>query len=108
MPKGSVLGPLLFNIFLNYLFIFVSNLSLSKHADDNTLYTFGNNLKKKKDDLEKSFDTVHQWFYEDYLVLNAGKCHFMCLGNNVENEAFLFHNILRENSKEQKNSRSYN
>ena len=36
------------------------------------------------------------------MVLNAGKCHFMCLGNNTENETFLFHNILMENSKEQK------
>ena len=37
------------------------------------------------------------------MVLNAGKCHFMCLGNNTENETFSFHNILMENSKEQKN-----
>ena len=37
------------------------------------------------------------------MVLNAGKCHFMCLGNNTENETFSFHNILVENSKEQKN-----
>ena len=35
-------------------------------------------------------------------MLNAGKCHFMCLGNNTENETFLFHNILMENSKGQK------
>ena len=50
----------------------------------------------------KQFDTVHQWFYENYMVLNAGKYHFMCLRNNTENETFLFHNILMENSKEQK------
>ena len=31
-----------------------------------------------------------------------GKCHFMCLRNNTENETFLFHNILMENSREQK------
>ena len=36
------------------------------------------------------------------MVLNAGKCHFMSLGNNTENEKFLFHNILMENSKKQK------
>ena len=36
------------------------------------------------------------------MVFNVGKCHFMCLGNNTENETFLFHNILVENSKEQK------
>ena len=98
----GLLGPLLFNILLNDLFLFVSNASLSNYADDNTLYTFGDNLKKNKDNLRSSFDTVHQWFYENYMVLNAGKCHFMCLGNNTENETFLFHNILMENSKKQK------
>ena len=45
---------------------------------------------------------MHQWFYENYKALNAGKCHFMRLGNNTENETFLFHNILMEDSKEQK------
>ena len=36
------------------------------------------------------------------MVLNAGKCHFMCPGNKAENETFLFPNILMENSEEQK------
>ena len=36
------------------------------------------------------------------MKLNAGKYHFMCLGNNTKNETFLFHNNLMENSNEQK------
>ena len=102
MPQDSILEPILFNIFLNNLFLFISNSSLSNYADDNTLYTFGDNLKMIKGNLRNSFNTMDQRFYENYMVLNAGKCHFMCLGNNTENETFLFHNILMENSKEQK------
>ena len=102
VQQGSILGPLIFNIFLNDVFLFVSSASLSNFVDDNTLYTFGDNLKKNKDNLRSSFDTVHQWFYENFMAPNAEKCHFMCLGNNTENETFLFHNILMKNSKEQK------
>ena len=44
--QDSILGPLLFNNFLNDLFLFISNSSLSNYVDDNTLYTFGYNLKR--------------------------------------------------------------
>ena len=44
-PQGSILGPLLFNIFLNDIFIFKTNSKLCNYADDNTLYFIGKNLK---------------------------------------------------------------
>ena len=90
VPQGLLLGPLMFNIFLDDIFLFVSNSSLSKCADDNTLITFVYNLKKIKNNLTYSFDIVSHWFYKNCMVLNAGKCHFTCLGNNTEKETFLF------------------
>ena len=79
VPQGSRLGPLLFNIFINYLLLFVLSLHLSNYADDNTLYGLGHNLEKINNILRFDFDLVSKSFEENYIVLNAGKRHFMCL-----------------------------
>ena len=99
VPQGSILGPLLFNIFLNDFFLFVENSDLSNYADDNTLYSSGNDLEKVKQALRQDFEIVTKWFYKKYMVLNSGKCHFMCLGQNTVNETFVYDNIEMKNIK---------
>ena len=46
VPQGSILGPLLFNIFLNDIFLFLEKCYLSNYADDNTLYAIGNGMNE--------------------------------------------------------------
>ena len=58
LPQGSILGPLLFNIFLNNLFLFVENCDLSNYADDNTLYSSGNDLEKVEQTLRFVYDNI--------------------------------------------------
>ena len=60
----------------------------------------GNDLEKVKQTLRQGFEIVAKWFYENYMVLNSGKCHFMCLGQNIVHQTFV--NIEMKNGKEEK------
>ena len=48
VPQGTILGPLLFNIFIYDLFLIVSSSNLSTYADDNTLFVSGFKLEEVK------------------------------------------------------------
>ena len=84
VPQGSILGPLLFNIYINDLmFLFeASDVSICNYADDNTIYAAGDNFSEVKTSLERAFIVVSNWFSENGLQLNASKCKFLCLGRN--------------------------
>ena len=41
------------------------------------------------------------WFYENFMVLNSNKCHFMCIGRDGENETFNFKDVCYKNSREE-------
>ena len=38
--SGSIIGPLLFNIYVNDIFYFINEESIANYADDNTVYAY--------------------------------------------------------------------
>ena len=82
VPQGSILAPLLFNIFLCHLFLIMENIDIANYADDNTPYTTGNSIEEVIQKLENTTKTFFQWFSDKQMKANPDKCHFICNSNS--------------------------
>ena len=80
VPQGSVLGPILFNIFINYILLFANETKICNFADDNTMYACADTIEKVIIRLEDDMINILDWFDINSMVANASKFQFMILG----------------------------
>ena len=81
VPQGSILGPLLFNIFICDMFYFLENYELANYADDSTPYSAKRNHKLVIEELETSSSILFKWLQTNYMKVNTDKSHLLLSGN---------------------------
>ena len=91
VPQGSVLGPLLFNIFLNDLLLLPDNSNINSYADDTQLFLHGLKPTTTQTTLQSDLTLVSDWFQANGMTTNPSKCLSMWFGTNANANASLFH-----------------
>ena len=82
VPQGSVLGPLLFLIFVNDLPYCINHCEISLYADDTVIYFSSNNACDLENKLNSDLKHLCRWFNDNLLTLNVSKCKFVIYGSS--------------------------
>ena len=97
VPEGSILGPLLFKVSINDIFLFPQQYETANYADDCTIYSSHKNITSIMTSLNHDFAILSNWF-KIFMVLNPDKCCFMLCGV----KDLVFSKVTIEISREEK------
>lgn len=82
VPQGSILGPLLFLLYVNDLPALCMNSKVVLYADDTGILYKGKNILEIQQNLENEMKICSNWFYTNKLHLNVSKTKCMLFGTS--------------------------
>ncbi|VDI01222.1 Hypothetical predicted protein [Mytilus galloprovincialis] len=81
LPQGSVISPLLFNIFIIDIFAKISS-NKCKFADDGTIWKTGKDKHELVKELQKDINSIHEWSTKWRINLSIEKTEFCVFSRN--------------------------
>ncbi len=76
-PQGTILGPMLFNIYINDLPEVCPDASLQMYADDTVIYVSGRNCVEIEEKSSRNLEKV-AWLDASFFILNTKKTKSIC------------------------------
>jgi hypothetical protein len=77
VPQGSILGPTLFNIYINTLLRQLSTENAVAYADDLTLITSSKSRQAAQDKMQYLLNQITTWAASHHLTINTDKCFIL-------------------------------
>ena len=82
MPQGSILGPLLFLVYINHLGSIFQNFHPVLFANDSNLIVKGPSITDLEEQIKQDIPALVSWLQVNRLSLNLSKTHYMIFGSN--------------------------
>jgi hypothetical protein len=91
VPQGSILGPVLFNVFISDIFLFVKDSTIHNYADDNTVSNCNNDIDVVTKTLENDSMELINWFSLNLMKANPDKFQAIAIGKKTKSQNLSFH-----------------
>lgn len=82
VPQGTILGPILFTLYINDIVKCVQECKISMFADDTILYISGKDLNQMYVSINRELNILNNWLCHNSLSLNLTKTKYMLIGKN--------------------------
>ena len=103
VPQGSILGPIIFNVFINDLYMLLNSNNLFNFADDNTISAFSETVEGRINILQTETEKSLDWMENNDMSVNPDKFDAIILArdrrDNTGIEITVNDTIIKSNEK---------